>query len=267
VRRPADSLADGIVTFIDREPLDLELATRQWDGYVAALHRSGWATVVIDADDAMPDCVFVEDTVVMFGDLAVITNPRQPARNPEIAAVQRTIDELGLKSTAITDGTLDGGDVLKVGSQVYVGLSGTTNAAGIEQLGRIVAPLGYTVTAVPMTKALHLKSALTALPDRTIIGYAPVVDDPFMFPSFLAVPEEPGCHVVILDEQLLMMSSAAPRTAAMLTDRGYQLELVDVSEYEKLEGCVTCVRVRVRAAMPMTSSHRSPDVTEAESPE
>lgn len=246
VRRPAESLADGIVTFIDREPLDLELAKRQWDDYVAALHRSGWPTVVIDGDDAMPDCVFVEDTVVMFGDLAVITNPRQPARNPEIVAVQRTIDELGLGSTAITDGTLDGGDVLKVGSQVYVGLSGTTNAAAIAQLGRILAPRGYTVTAVPMTRALHLKSALTALPDGTIIGYAPVVDDPALFPSFVAVPEEPGSHVVILDEDLLLMSSAAPRTAASFEDRGYRLELVDVTEYEKLEGCVTCLSVRVR---------------------
>jgi dimethylargininase len=246
VRRPADSLADGIVTFIDRQPVDLALANRQWDGYVAALHRSGWPTVVIDADDAMPDCVFVEDTVVMFGELAIITNPRQPARNPEIVAVQRTIDELGLKSTAITDGTLDGGDVLKVGSQVYVGLSGTTNAAAIAQLGRMLAPLGYTVTAVPMTKALHLKSALTALPDGTIIGYEPVVDDPSMFPSFVAVPEEPGAHVVILDDDLLLMSAAAPRTAAMWSDRGYRLELVDISEYEKLEGCVTCLSVRVR---------------------
>jgi dimethylargininase len=246
VRRPADSLADGIVTFIDRQPVDLALANRQWDGYVAALHRSGWPTVVIDADDAMPDCVFVEDTVVMFGELAVITNPRQPARNPEIVAVQQTIDELGLKSTAITDGTLDGGDVLKVGSQVYVGLSGTTNAAAIAQLGRLLAPLGYTVTAVPMTKALHLKSALTALPDGTIIGYEPVVDDPSTFPSFVAVPEEPGAHVVILDDDLLLMSSAAPRTAAMCSDRGYRLELVDISEYEKLEGCVTCLSVRVR---------------------
>ena len=246
MRRPAESLADGIVTFIDREPLDLELAKRQWDGYVAALHRSGWPTVVIDGDDAMPDCVFVEDTVVMFGDLAVITNPRQPARNPEIVAVQRTIDELGLATTAITDGTLDGGDVLKVGSQVYVGLSGTTNAAAIAQLGRILAPRGYTVTAVPMTRALHLKSALTALPDGTIIGYAPVVDDPALFPSFVAVPEEPGSHVVILDEDLLLMSSAAPRTAASFEDRGYRLELVDVTEYEKLEGCVTCLSVRVR---------------------
>ena len=110
----------------------------------------------------------------------------------------------------------------------------------------MLAPLGYTVTAVPMTKALHLKSALTALPDGTIIGYEPVVDDPSTFPSFVGVPEEPGAHVVILDDDLLLMSSAAPRTAAMCSDRGYRLELVDISEYEKLEGCVTCLSVRVR---------------------
>jgi dimethylargininase len=246
VRRPAETLADGIVTFIERQRVDLELAKRQWDGYLAALHRSGWPTVVIDGDDAMPDCVFVEDTVVMFGDLAVITNPRQPTRNPEIAAVRRTIGKLGLESSAITEGTLDGGDVLKVGSQVYVGLSGTTNTSAIDQLARILAPRGYTVVAVPLTKALHLKSTVTALPDGTIIGYEPVVDDPGLFPAFHAVPKEPGAHVVILDDDLLLMSSRAPETAAWLTDRGYRLEAVDVSEYEKLEGCVTCLSVRVR---------------------
>lgn len=246
VRRPAETLADGIVTFIERHPLDLDLAKQQWDGYLAALHRSGWPTVVIDGDDSMPDCVFVEDTVVMFGDLAVITNPRQPARNPEVVAVKRTIEELGLESSAITEGTLDGGDVLKIGSQVYVGLSGTTDAAAIAQLTDMLAPRGYTVTAVPLTRALHLKSAVTALPDGAIIGYEPVVDDPGLFPSFLAVPEEPGAHVVILDDDLLLMSSAAPRTAALFEGRGFRLEAVDISEYEKLEGCVTCLSVRVR---------------------
>lgn len=250
VRRPAETLADGIVTFVERRPVDLDLAMQQWDDYVAALHRNGWPTLVIDGDDSMPDCVFVEDTVVMFGDLAVITNPRQPTRNSEIVAVRRTVDELGLETTAITEGTLDGGDVLKVGSQVYVGLSGTTSAPAIAQLARILIPRGYSVTTVPVTKVLHLKSAVTALPDGTIIGYEPVVDDPGAFPSFLAVPEEPGAHVVILDEDSLLLSSAAPDTAVMLADRGYRLEPVDVSEYEKLDGCVTCLSVRVREPNP-----------------
>ena len=246
VRRPARTLADGIVTFLERRPLDLELATRQWHDYVTALERHDWPTVVLDGDDSMPDCVFVEDAVVMFGDLAVVTNPRQPTRNPEVVAAQHLVDQLGLETTRITEGTLDGGDVLKVGSQVYVGLSGTTDAAAIGQLTRVLQPRGYRVVTVPLIKALHLKSAVTALPDGTVIGYAPVVDDPAIFPSFLAVPEEPGAHVVILDEDLVLMSSAAPRTAELFTERGYRVEPVDVSEYEKLEGCVTCLSVRVR---------------------
>ncbi len=246
VRRPAETLADGIVTFIERQSLDLALAKRQWDNYVAALHRNGWPTVVLDADNSMPDCVFIEDTVVMFGDLAVITNPLRSTRNPEIVAVQQSIGELGFDTAAITEGNLDGGDVLKVGTQIFVGLTGTTTAPAIEQLAQILAPRGYTVTAVPVTKALHLKSAITALPDGTVIGYEPIVDDPSLFSKFLAVPEERGSHVVILADDLLLMSSGAPRTAEVLADRGYRLETVDISEYEKLEGCVTCLSVRVR---------------------
>nr|WP_327530110.1 dimethylargininase [uncultured Mycolicibacterium sp.] len=246
VRRPAKSLNDGMVTFIERRPIDVELANRQWDDYVAAFERNGWPTVVVDADDAMPDCVFIEDTVVMFGDLAVITNPSRPARNPEITAVKRVIDELGIESTAITGGTIDGGDVLKIGSQVYVGLSGTTNAAAVEELTRILSPRGYTVTGVPLSKALHLKSTVTALPDGTVIGWEPVVDDTGVYPSFVAVPEEQGSHVVLLSDEVLLMSSAAPRSAEMLEERGYHVERVDISEYEHLEGCVTCLSVRVR---------------------
>jgi dimethylargininase len=246
MRRPARTLADGIVTFIERQPVDLELAETQWHGYREALHRNGWRTVVIEADDAMPDCVFVEDTVVMFGDLAVITNPLRPTRNPETIAVQQLIRDLGLESTTIKDGNLDGGDVLKVGDQVYVGLSGTTTASAVDELSRILEPRGYTVLGVPTTKALHLKSAVTALPDGTVIGYRPLVDDPDMFPTFLAVPEESGAHVVILAEDLLLMSSGAPETAALFEGRGYRLELTDISEYEKLEGCVTCLSVRIR---------------------
>lgn len=246
VRRPAETLADGIVTFIERQPLDLPLAKEQWENYVAALQRSGWPTVIVDSDDSMPDCVFIEDTVVMFGDLAVITNPLRPSRNPETVAVQHVIEELGFETATITEGNLDGGDVLKIGTRVYVGLSGTTTAPAIGQLAHFLAPRGYTVVTVPLTKALHLKSAVTALPDGTVIGYEPLVDDVSIFPKFLAVPEEQGSHVVILADDLLLMSSDAPLTAAMLIDRGYRLETVDISEYEKLEGCVTCLSVRVR---------------------
>ncbi len=246
VRPPADTLADGIVTFIERQPVDVERAREQWRGYVAALEAAGWPTVEVDADHALPDSVFVEDTVVMFGDLAVITNPGAPARNPETTGTERTVRELGIEAVAITEGTLDGGDVLKVGSQVYVGRTGTTSAPAIDQLRRILEPRGWTVTAVPVTKALHLKSAITALPDGTVIGFGPVVDDPSLFDKYLEVPEEPGAHVVVLDDDTVLMSSRARRTAAMFEERGLNVVTVDIDEFEKLEGCVTCLSVRIR---------------------
>lgn len=248
VRPPAASLADGIVTFLERRPLDLDLAEQQWRAYVDALERYGFPTVIVPGDDSLPDSVFVEDAVVMFGDLAVITNPRQPARNPEIVAAETSVRDLGFEVAHICGpATLDGGDVLKVGETVYVGVTGTTNAEGVEQLRGLLEPRGYRVVGVPITKALHLKSAVTALPDGTVIGYGPVVDDPAVYDRFLEVPEEPGAHVVVLDDRTVLMSSAAPRTAAILRERGLRVETVDISEYEKLEGCVTCLSVRVRA--------------------
>jgi dimethylargininase len=104
------------------------------------------------------------------------------------------------------------------------------------------------VVAVPLTKVLHLKSAVTALPDGTVIGYLPVVDDPSVFGEFLPVPEEPGAHVVLLGDGKLLMSSNAPETASWMRERGYEPVLVDIGEFEKLEGCVTCLSVRLRSS-------------------
>ena len=246
VRRPAATLTDGIVTFIERQPLDLGLADEQWRAYVAALEAHGWPTVEVDPEDDLPDSVFVEDAVVMFGDLAVITNPAKPSRNPETAGAERAVRELGFEPVAITAGTLDGGDVLKVGTRVYAGITGTTTVGAIDQLRTILEPRGWQVVAVPVTRALHLKSAVTALPDGTVVGYGPVVDDPSVFERYLEMPEEPGAHVVVLDDHTVLMSSEAPRSAQILRDRGFDIVTVAISEFEKLEGCVTCLSVRVR---------------------
>jgi dimethylargininase len=191
--------------------------------------------------------VFVEDTVVIFGDTAVITSPGAETRRSETAGVEDTVRELGLRVTRIElPGTLDGGDVLKVGKTVYVGRGGRTNAEGIRQLRAIVTHLGYTVVAVPVTKVLHLKSGVTALPDGTILGYPPLVDNPDMFDRFLAVPEETGVAVVVLNDDTVLMAESAPKSAALVADLGYRVVTVDISEFEKLEGCVTCLSVRIR---------------------
>jgi dimethylargininase len=247
IRQPADTLADGQVTHITRSAISLELADEQWDNYVGALTDAGWITVEIDAAPTLPDSVFIEDTVVMFGDRAVITSPGAQTRRDEIVAVERTVRELVSTVARIElPGTLDGGDVLKVGTTVYVGRGGRTNAEGIRQLRAIVSAWGYTLVAVPVTKVLHLKSAVTALPDGTVIGYLPLVDDVSIFDRFLAVPEETGVAVLILSDDTVLMAASAPKSIALIQELGYHVVAVDISEFEKLEGCVTCLSVRVR---------------------
>ena len=247
VRAPADTLADGQLTHLERVPVDLELANAQWDEYVALLSNAGWDIVEVPVATGQADSVFVEDTMVLFGDTAVIGSPGADSRAGEIVEAERTVTELGLTIRRIEmPGTLDGGDVLKVGRTVYVGRGGRTNAEGIRQLRALVTPLGYTLVAVPVTKALHLKSAVTALPDGTVIGYAPLVDDPSVFGRYLAVPEAEGVAVVVLADDTVLMSSAAPKSAALIADLGYRVLTADISEFEKLEGCVTCLSVRVR---------------------
>jgi dimethylargininase len=247
VRRPSPHLADGIVTHIDRLPVDATLARQQWDGYVEALHDAGWETIEVPPADDCPDGAFVEDTVVMYADRAVVTRPGADARRPEIAGTAAVLRGLGYDVVSIeAPGTLDGGDVLKHGGMVWVNVGGRTNQAGVEQLAVHLGPYGAKVVGVPVRKVLHLKSAVTALPDGTVVGYPPLVDDPTVWPAFLEVPEESGAHVVLLGGQVVLMATSAPRTRELFEARGLDVIAVDISEYEKLEGCVTCLSVRLR---------------------
>jgi dimethylargininase len=247
VRAPSSRLADGELTHLDRVPVDVGLARSQWERYVAALADAGFARIDVAAADALADSVFVEDAVVVFGRTAVVTRPGALSRREETPGAAAAVGPLGLALHRIVEpGTLEGGDVLKVGRRVYAGLGSRTNEEGIRQLAAIVEPLGYSVVTVPVTRVLHLKSAVTALPDGTVIGYEPLVDDPAAFDRFLAVPEETGSAVVVLSPDSVLMASSAPETSRMLETRGLRVVTVDVSEFQKLEGCVTCLSVRVR---------------------
>lgn len=249
VRRPSPRLADGLVTHIDRTPVDVELAMQQWAAYVAVLEAHGWVTTEVAPAAGLPDSAFVEDTMVVFRDVALLARPGADERKPEVAGAAEAVRAFGYRVLAIeAPGTLDGGDVLKVGSTIYVGNGGRTNREGIAQVAAAFEPVGATVVAVPLTKVLHLKSAITALPDGAIIGWPPAVDDVSLFDNFVAAPEESGSHVVVLDDRTLLLSADCPQTAAMLRDRGYEIVTVDISEFIKLEGCVTCLSVRLREA-------------------
>lgn len=247
VRRPSTRLSDGLVTHIERTAIDIDLASQQWSEYVGTLRNVGWVVQEVPPLESAPDGVFVEDTVVMYRDTAIITHPGAEVRRAETHAVEETVHGIGCDvERIVAPGTLDGGDVLKVGDTIYVGLGGRTNQAGIDQFARIVEPLGATVVTVPVSRVLHLKSAVTALPDGTIIGWDPAVDDATVFPKYRSMPEESGAHVVVINDHTVLMSADAPSSARLLETLGYTVIRVDISEYEKLEGCVTCLSVRLR---------------------
>lgn len=253
VRRPGPKLADGLVTHIERSPIDVALALAQWEQYVATLRAHGWETAEVEPADDCPDAVFVEDAVVVFDELAVVTRPGAESRRPETDGAAAAARRAGLEVHHITDpGTLDGGDVLKVvdadGARktAYVGIGGRTNPQAVAQLALLLSPRAWHVRPVPVHRVLHLKSAVTALPDGTIVGHPDLVDDPTAFDRFLAVPEPEGAHVVLIGEHRLLMSTSAPASAELFRSLGYEPVCVEIGEFEKLEGCVTCLSVRIR---------------------
>lgn len=249
VRRPSPLLSDGIVTHIQRsDHVDADLALRQWMRYRRVFDDAGWITHEVEPLDECPDGVFVEDTMVVYGDLAVMARPGARERRSEVIAAEAAVRALGYRVVRIEEpGTLDGGDVLKFDSTVWVGVGGRTNAQGVEQLRGFLSPFGARVVEVPVSRVLHLKSGVTALPDGTVIGYEPLVDNPGMWSDrFQAVPEPTGAHVVLLGQGTVLMAASAPATARLLQARGLNVVTVDISEFEKLEGCVTCLSVRLR---------------------
>jgi dimethylargininase len=239
-------MAGGIITHIDRTPVDVDLAFEQHAGYVRALAGAGWAIHEVEPADELPDSAFVEDAVVVCDGLAVLTRPGAPERRREVAGAERAARELDLEIAHIeAPGTLDGGDVLQVGTTVYVGRGGRTNGEGIRQLRGHLGTRGRTVVPVPLKAVLHLKSALTALPDGTIIAHDAGLVDASALPAPRPVPEEGGAHVVLLGGSRVLMAASAPRSAELFDDLGVAPQVVDISEFERMEGCVTCLSVLV----------------------
>lgn len=247
VRLPAANLDEGQVTHAERVAVDGDRADSQWDAYLEALTDNGWGVVEAEPAPDLPGSVFVHDAVVVLGGVAVVARPAQASREPELDGVERTVRELGLRVERLTEpATLDGGDVLTVGTTLYVGRSGRTNAEAIRQLRALAVPLGYTVVAVPVTRAPHLSSVATALPDGTVVGNPALLDDAGLFGRFLAMPEPSGAQVVVLGHDTVLMAASAPRSAELVSELGYRVVTVDVSEFEKLEGGVACLSVLVR---------------------
>jgi dimethylargininase len=246
IRTPSRELARGIVTWKEKSPVDVDLALRQWDDYVDVLTSSGWNPILMPAAEDCPDSVFVEDVVVSFDGVAVVTRPAVASRRPEIHGVAEFLDSLGLEVHSIAEpGLLEGGDVLRVGDTLYVGIGGRSNVDGARQLREILSKKGARVIEVPMGPVLHLKSALTALPNGSFIGYPSVLREASLFPGLTPVAELGGSNVVVLGDNHVLLPANCPATLAQVTGMGVDVTSLDVSEFQKLEGDVTCLCVLI----------------------
>ena len=234
------------LTHLKRVPIDLDRARAQHAAYEWALVEAGCTVRRLASSADMPDAVFVEDITVVLDEGAVVCRPGAESRRTETAGVLEALARHGRPVRHIkAPGTLDGGDVLVIGRQMFVGSSARTNRAGIDQLTRIVEPVGYAVRVVPVRGCLHLKSAVTALaPDTVLINRAWVPADAFAGLSLLDVdPREPWGANALAVADVVVYPTAFPRTRERLERRGLCVRPVDVDELQKAEGAVTCCSV------------------------
>ena len=237
-------LADGERTYVDRDPIDMTLAKAQHHAYEEWLASKGCALVKAAPLPDSPDGVFVEDTAVVLDEVAVITRPGAASRRGETESVEVVLRRFR-KILKLGEGTMDGGDVLRVGRKIFVGQSARTNDRGIAHLRALVQPFGYTVSAVTMRDALHLKTAVTALDDETLI-FNPEWVEARAFPSLKTIAVDPqegfAANVLRLGDTLLI-ASEYPRTRAILEQNDFNVETVPVSEMMKAEAGVTCCSI------------------------
>jgi dimethylargininase len=230
------------LTHLSRVPIDLERAVAQHAAYERALGAIGCIVERLEAGDEMPDSVFIEDTAVVFDEVAIVTRPGAESRRGETEAVAQALQPHRPIVRIEPPATIDGGDVLTVGRSVFVGTSRRTNADAVEQMRRALTPFGYRVLPVKVEWCLHLKSAATALDDQTLlINRDWVAAEVFGGLRTIAVHrlEPSGANILRIGSKLLY-AAAFPRTCDDLVSRGYHVGTVEVSELAKAEGAVTC---------------------------
>jgi dimethylargininase len=230
------------LTHLTRQAIDLEQAHAEHRAYEQRLRDAGYRLERLSAGAGMPDSLFVEDIAVVFDEVAIITLPGALSRRVETPAVAEALRAYRPIRSIEPPGTIDGGDVLTVGTRVFVGESGRTNRSAIAQMESILAPYGYTVLGVAVRGCLHLKSAVTAIAGDTLLinrHWAPA--DCFQPFHLVDVdPAEPMAANALRLHDRVIYPTLFPRTRARLDDRGIRVVGVDVAEIAKAEGAVTC---------------------------
>lgn len=244
-RLPGPDAAAGLTTSTLGPPDQVRLLA-QHAAYVAALRDQGLEVEVLPPLPGHPDAYFVEDPAVVVPELAVVTRPGAPARRGEAAALAPALAPHRPLAAIEGPGTLDGGDVLVVGHRVLVGRSERTNQAGIAALGRLLAPHGYQVTAVPVGAGLHLKSSVNWVGGETLVVAADFAARAALAPFRLLEldPSEGYAANVLWVNGALLLPSGFPRTRALLASLGLPLVELDTSEIRKMDGGLTCLSVR-----------------------
>jgi dimethylargininase len=242
VREVSPHIVECELTHLERKPIDVERARLQHEAYAACLAALGCAVQWLPATPKLPDGVFVEDIALVLDEVAIITRPGVASRRPEIPSVAQALQPYRKLLYIEAPGTLDGGDVLRLGRTLMVGLSERSTPAGVEQLRRLVEPCSYRVEGIPVSGCLHLKSAVTRVAENTLL-LNPEWIDPDWFGGMQIIPvhpAEPYAGNALLLNESVIYPAAFPATGERLEAAGIYLECVDVSELAKAEGAVTC---------------------------
>lgn len=241
-RNVSPNLGSCELTYMPRARIDPDLASQQHLRYQSALTALGCEVVTVPTEPGLADAVFIEDTALVLDAIAVLCRPGAASRRAEVAGVRDILQQYRPLASIQAPGTLDGGDLLRVGKVIYAGLSSRSNQSGIEQLRSIVADFGYSVETIETTKCLHLKSAVSEVaPDMLLINPNWTRKSAFAGHQLLTVDEnEPHAANALRVGSGVIYPSAFPRTAEKLTQHGIDVTLVDVSELQKAEGAVTC---------------------------
>lgn len=247
-RLPCPGLVDCALTFLERQPIDMERALAQHAGYRALLAELGYKVVALPARDDLPDSVFVEDATVVLDECAVVPRMGNDKRRLEAGLLAQELARF--RPLALMDGAgrLDGGDVFRVGKRLYAGRSTRSDDAGIAELARLTAPLGYTVHTIEVGGALHLKTAVTPLDDATLL-LNPAWVEPAAFADGFDIieidPTEPFAANALRTPLGVVMPAGAPRTIARVVAAGFAVREFDQSELAKAEAGLTCMSVLI----------------------
>jgi dimethylargininase len=230
------------LSFIERKPFDMDKAREQHHAYETLLGRLGTRVISLPEEPDLPDSMFVEDPAVVLDEIAVICSPGTESRRKEVSSIAKALEKYRPLAHIQLPGTLEGGDVLRVGKRVYVGITARSNPEGIRQFAVILGHYGYDVTAVRVTGCLHLKSAVTALGRNTLLGNRRWFDWNRLsgFAWVDVDPTEPHAGNALAIGDQVVFPASFPKTEAHIEASGFAVIPLDISELQKAESGLTC---------------------------